>query len=80
MDWNVIHNIADHYGREYNVLDHKDNLMKFIENHGNQPFYIFTYLSFLKNFLIITKNLQYTIEVLSRREYHFLEELKKKCL
>ena len=78
MDWNVIHNIADHYAREYNVLDREDNLMKLIENHGNQPFYIFRYLSLVKNFLIITKNLKYTIEISSRRKYHFSEDLKKK--
>ena len=71
MDQNVIHNIADHYAREYNVLDRKDDLMKLIENHGNQPFYIFRYLSLVKNFLIINKNLKYTIEVPSRREYLF---------
>ena len=60
MDRNVIHNIADHYTREYNVLDCKDNLMKLIENHGNQPFYILRYLTLVKNFLIINKNLKYT--------------------
>ena len=48
IERNLIHNIADDYAREYNVLDHKDNLMKLIENHGNQPFYIFRYLSFVK--------------------------------
>ena len=78
MDRNIIHNIADHYAREYNVLHCKDDLMKLIENHGNQPFYIFKYLSLVKNFLIISKNLKYTIEVPSKREYHFLEDLKKK--
>ena len=60
------------------MLDRKDDLMKLIKNHGNQPFYIFRYLSLVKNFLIVSKNLKYTIEVLSRREYHFLEDLKKK--
>ena len=78
MDWNVIHNIADHYAREYDVLDCKDDLMKLTENHGNQPFYMFRYLTLVKNFLIFTKNLKYTIEAPSRREYHFLEDLKKK--
>ena len=68
MAWNVIHNIDDYYAREYDVLDCKDNLRKLIENHGNQPFYIFRDLSLVKNFLIVTKNLKYTIEVLSRRE------------
>ena len=71
MDQNVIHNIADHYAREYNVLYRKDNLMELIKNHGNQPFYIFRYLSLVKNFLIVSKNLKYTIEVTSRKEYHF---------
>ena len=77
MDRNVIHNIADHYAREYDVLDRKNDLMKLIETHDNQPFYIFRYLSLVKN-LILSKNLKYTIEVPSRREDHFLEDLKKK--
>ena len=29
--------------------------------------------------MIISKHLKYSIEVPSRREYHFLEDLKKKC-
>ena len=78
-DQNVIHNIADHYARVFDVFDRKDDLMKLIENHGNQPFYIFRYLSLVKNFLIVSKILKYTIEVPSRKEYHFLEDLKKKC-
>ena len=61
------------------MLDPKNDLMKLIENHGNQPFYIFRYLSLVKNFLIIGRNLKYTTEVPSRREYHFLEDLKKTC-
>ena len=60
------------------MLDPKNDLMKLIENHGNQPFYIFRYLSLVKNFLIVSKTLKYTIEVLSRRQYHFLDDLKKK--
>ena len=71
MDRNVIHNIADHCAGKYDVLDCKDDLMKLIKNHGSQPFSIFRYLSLIKNFLIISRNLKYTIEVPSRREYHF---------
>ena len=59
-------------------MDRKNDLMKLIENPGNQPFYIFRYLTLVKNFLIVSKNLKYTIEVPSRKEYHFLEDLKKK--
>ena len=78
MDRNVIHNIADHYARDYDVLDRKNDLIKLIENYGNQPFYIFRYLSVVKNFLIVGKNLKYAIEVPSRREHHFFKDLKKK--
>ena len=41
--------------------------------------YIFRYMSFVKSFLIISKNGMFSIEIPSRREYHFLEDLKKKC-
>ena len=60
------------------MLDHKNDLMKQIENHSNQSFYVFRYLSLIKNFLTVSKNLKYTIEVPSRKEYHFMEDLKKK--
>ena len=36
-------------------------------------------MTFVKNFLIVSKSGMFTIEVPSRREYHFLEDLKKKC-
>ena len=55
MDQNVIHNIANHYARGYDVMDRKDDLMKLIKNHSDQLFYIFRYLSLVKNFLIISK-------------------------
>ena len=60
------------------MLDHKNDLMKQIENHSNQSLYVFRYLSLIKNFLTVSKNLKYTIEVPSRKEYHFMEDLKKK--
>ena len=79
MDQNVIYNIATHYSREYGLMDRLDDLKELIKNHGNEPFYIFRYMSFVKNFLIVSKSGMFTIEVPSRREYHFLEDLKKKC-
>ena len=36
-------------------------------------------MTFVKNFLIVSKSGMFTIEVPSRRECHFLEDLKKKC-
>ena len=60
-------------------MDWLEDLKELMKNHGNKPFYIFRYMSFVKNFLIISKNTMFTIEVPSRREYHFLEDLKKEC-
>ena len=79
MDQNVINNVASHYAYEYGLTDRLDEMKELIKNHGNEPFYIFRYMSFFKNFLIVSKNGMFTIGVPSRREYHFLEDLKKKC-
>ena len=78
MDQNIINNVASRYAYEYGLTDHLDELEELIKNHGNKPFYIFRYMSFVKNFLIVSKNGMFTIEVPSGREYHFLEDLKKK--
>ena len=61
-------------------MDWLDELKELIKNHGNEPFYIFRYMSFVKNFLIVSKNTMFTIKVPSRREYHFLEDLKKNVI
>ena len=75
MDQNVINNVASHYAHEYGLTDRLDELKELIKNHGGDPFHIFRYMSFVKNFLIVSKSGMFTIEVPSRREYHFLEDL-----
>ena len=80
MDQNVINNVASHYAHEYGLTDCLDELKELIKNHGGNPFHIFRYMSFVKNFLIVSKSGMFTIEVPSQREYHFLEDLKKKML
>ena len=79
MDQNVISNVASHYAHEYGLMDRLDDLKEVMKNHDGNPFHIFRYMSFVKNFLIVSKSGMFTIEVPSRREYHFLEDLKKKC-
>ena len=79
MDQNVIYNIATHYAREYGLMDRLDELKELVKNHGDDPFHIFRYMSFAKNFLIVSKSGMFTIEAPSRRKYHFLEDLKRKC-
>ena len=58
---------------------HFQNLKEIFKNHGNQPFYVFRYISFVKNFLLLLKSGVYTIEVPSRREHMFLDKLQKAC-
>ena len=62
-------------------LDEEDS--KYIEQvlkmHGNQQFYILRYVSFVKNFLILSKVGKYTIEVPSRRKHYFVDRLSDSC-
>ena len=80
MDQNVINNVVSHYAYEYGLTGCLDELKELIKNHGNVLFYLFWYMSFVKNFLIVSKNVMFTIEVPSWREYHFLEDLKKNVI
>ena len=78
---NEILNLADYYLNEYNLdkEKHFQNLKEIFKNHGNQPFYVFRYISFVKNFLVLLKSGMYCIEVPSWREHVFLERLQKVC-
>ena len=50
MDRNVIRNIVNHYARECNVLDHKNDLMKLIETTAISRFIYLDILVWLKCF------------------------------
>ena len=68
MDQNVVNNVASHCAYEYGLTDRLDELKELIKNHGNEPFYIFQYMSFVKKFLIVSKKGMLIIEVPSQRE------------
>ena len=78
---NEILNLTDLYTDEYNLEKEKhfQNLKQIFINHGNKAFYIFRYISFVKNFLILSKSGMCTIEVPARSEHIFLEKLQKSC-
>ena len=78
MDQNVIQNVADHYAREYGLMDRLRELKELIKNHDVEPFYIFRYLLLVKNYLICSKNIAYTAKIPSRSEHHLLEDIKNK--
>ena len=76
---NEILNLTDLYINEYKLEKEKhfQNLKQTFINHDNKPFYIFRYISFVKNFLILSKSGMYTIEVPSRRKHIFGKTSKK---
>ena len=78
---NEILNLTTYTLNEYNLdkKKHFENVKEIFKNHGNQPFYVYRYISFVKNFLILSKAGMYTIEVPLRREHIFLDKLQKAC-
>ena len=78
---NEILNLTDLYIVQYELEKEKhfDNLKQIFINHGNKPFYVFCYILFVKNFLLLLKSGMYTIEVPSRQEHMFLDKLQKAC-
>ena len=74
-------NLTSHYINEYKLDEEKhfENVKEIFRNHGNEPFYVYRYISFVKNFLILSKAGMYTIEVPLRREHIFLDKLQKAC-
>ena len=77
---NEIVNITTSYMLDFDLEEkHSNNIKEILKNHGNKPFYIYCYISFVKNFLLLLKVGMYTIEVPSRREHIFLDKLQKAC-
>ena len=80
MDQNVIYNIASNYVREFGLMDRLDELKELVKNHGDEPFYIFRYMSFVKNFLIIYKKLNVYHRSSQSKGISFFRRLKEKML
>ena len=80
LSTNEILNLTSYTLNENNLESkHFDNVKEIFKTHDNQPFYVFRYISFVKNFLILSKAGMYTIEVPSRKEHIFLNRLQKAC-
>ena len=76
---NEIVNITTSYMLNFDLEEKHSNNIKEILNHGNKPFYIYRYILFVKNFLLLSKAVMYTIKVPSWREHIFLDKLQKAC-
>ena len=79
LNANQIINIASEYRSWYNLKKEEDEIKKILIERGYKKFYIFRYIAIVKNFLILSKNLKFTIEIPIYRERLYLEELNKAC-
>ena len=81
LNANQIINIASEYRSWYNLKkeEEEDEIKKILIERGYKKFYIFRYIAIVKNFLILSKNLKFTIEIPIYRERLYLEELNKAC-
>ena len=78
---NEVLNLTTYYLKEYDLdeSEHFNNVKEIFHMHDNKPFYVFRYISFVKNFLIISKAGMFTIEVPSKKEHIFLKKLQDVC-
>ena len=81
LNANEIINIASDYRWKYHLKEEEEEeeIKKILIEKGYKNFYIFWYIAKVKNFLIVSNNLKFTIEVPTVEERDFLEELNKAC-
>ena len=80
LDANQIINMSSEYRAWFNLKKEEENeIKKILIERGYKKFYIFKYIAQVKNFLIISKNLKFTIEIPINKERLYLEELNKAC-
>ena len=80
LNANQIINITSDYRWKYHLKEEEEEeIKKILIEKGYKRFYIFRYIAKVKNFLIVSNNLKFTIEVPTVEERDFLEELNKAC-
>ena len=80
LNANQIINIASDYRWKYHLKEEEENeIKKILIEKGYKKFYIFRYIAKVKNILIVSKNLQFTIELPMIERRDFLEDLNKAC-
>ena len=74
---NQIIELSDFYMKEYDLKhENLNNLKEVLKQRGNNHFYIFRYISFVKDFLKLSKNKQFTIEI-PIRKLHFSKKVER---
>ena len=80
LNVNQIINIASDYRWKYHLKEEEEEeIKKILIEKGYKKFYIFRYIAKVKNFLLVSKKLKFTIEVPAVEQRDFLEDLIKAC-
>ena len=80
LNANEIINIASDYRWKFHLKEEEEEeIKKILIEKGYKKFYIFRYIAKVKNFLIVSNNLKFTIEIPTAEERDFLEDLNKAC-
>ena len=80
LNANKIINIASHYKMRYNLKEEEEEeIKKILIEKGYKKFYIFRYIAKVKNFLIVSNNLKFTIKIPTVEHRDFLEDINKAC-
>ena len=79
LNVNQIINIASDYRWKYHLKEEEEEIKKILIEKGYKKFYIFQYIAKVKDFLIVSNNLKFTIEVPTVEQRDFLEDLNKAC-
>ena len=80
LNANEIINIASDFAHIYNLKkEEEEQIKKMLIEHGLKKFYIFRYIAKVKNFIITSENNKFTMEIPTKRERHFMEEINKAC-
>ena len=80
LNANDIINISTDFGTKFNLKEEEeDEIKKILIERGYKKFYIFRYIAKVKNFLIVSNNKKFTIEVPTVEQRDFLEDLNKAC-
>ena len=80
LNANQIINIASDYRWKYHLKEEEEEeIKKILIEKGYKKFYIFRYIAKVKNILVVSKNLQFTIELPMIERRDFLEDLNKAC-
>ena len=80
LNANEIINIASGYRWKYHLKEEEENeIKKILIEKEYKKFYIFRYIAKVKNFLIVSNNLKFTIKIPTVEHRDFLEDINKAC-